>query len=258
MKKIYFIAVFVLAIPSVGILAQEFYLKPPEKTVTPGSVVEFTVMFGSVSDSTHSVPATSEAVRDWRVNGVLGDQNLLVAPNYATYQVPDGMPEKNPIAISVDCIGGPNDRVTLISNIYVEDASNEITIDRIPHIINTGLNVEENKYSASNVRGQYVGNLTVVNLAGAGVNIGLTFPGQTTGTFAWNEQTAVGGSVDNQAYANLDPNTKKPSSGTIVVTEYGEIGKLIKGTFDGILWTQVGERLYSVHATGKFSVVHTK
>jgi len=263
MKKLKIIIFAVSLISNLQYLSAQdadFYINPGEKTVTTGSIVTLRVVLGKMGDTSNTRISDNIWVKNWCVNGEPGNPNLLVGGSYATYEVPDQVPDKNPVAISCDLVNKDPaiGKITLVSNIYVEDVSNQLVLDGATYIIEAGKDTSINNYSTSNVRAIYGGNKTICNIVGGAVNFAITFPGDKPGTYKWNQETVAGGSVHNQAYGSLDPNTKESAPGETVVTEYGEIGKLIKGYYHGVLWTQVGMKVYSVEVKGKFSVVHTK
>jgi hypothetical protein len=238
----------------------DFYLNLGEKTVTTGSIVNLRVVYGAMGDTSNHRIFDNVWVKNWLVNGQPNDPNLYPGGTYATYQVPDQMPEKNPISISCDLINKDPalGKITLVSNILVEDFTNQIVIDGATYIIEAGHDTSINKYSNSNVRAISGNGTTVCTMVGNNVSFTFSIAGTAPGTYTWSQQTAMGGSVGLQAYGSLDPNTKKSAEGETVITEYGDLGKLIKGTFHGILWTAVGMKSYSVPVSGKFAVVRTK
>src|SRR5260221_1456203 len=104
MKKIYFIVLICLfGLNYLKAQDFDFYMIPKEKTVNTGSVVKLKVIYGTSTDTSGRI-FDFALVKNWCVNGIPGDPNLLPGTQYATYNVPDQIPQQNPVAISCDII----------------------------------------------------------------------------------------------------------------------------------------------------------
>lgn len=129
-----------------------FFIPGPAITLPPGGQTNLFVKYAPVKDSTIiPIDAMPFDVLSWNVNGhdVLSltptDGNLSVdfTETKATYTAPAGVPEKNPIAISVT-LKSPTGKGTiiLICNITVLKAQYKITMDAENTVDNAGKDIK--------------------------------------------------------------------------------------------------------------------
>ena len=231
----------------------EFYLIPPSQTVSTSADVSVSVVFGNRNDTVNA-DRNPLGVTNWLVDGKPSLDLISIGPR-ATYHVPSEVPQKNPIAISCNVIGdNGKEQITLVANIFVQDNDNQVVINGTTFVLESGTNlITKDKVSASNLRAMVTSAGTVLVLEMPDIQLTLVVPGTAPGTYPWDYTCMVSGQHNLQAFASFDPANHKATNGSTTITEYGEAGKKIKGTFEG----SINDYGRMVPISGRFSVVHT-
>lgn len=172
-------------------------------------------------------------IKEWTL---IGDGILTPSGSTATYLAPANIPDDNPVTVSLEINLKNGSKAFLLS--YITVGTTQITFNGGPY---SNLTMAANNPGS----GAYVAaeNVSFVMFSGLDDNgnaiaVQIFFPGKEKGQFAWNDKCFavtnhnIGAAiVAGNSFIPSDPPSVHP--GHVKITEYGEVGGSITGTFEG-------------------------
>jgi hypothetical protein len=201
--------------------------------ILDGNPVEY-ILADTSSD--YLEPLINEKVDNWQL---FGQGTFTHNKGFASYSAPAATPVPNPVHISVDLLnvynnGQTRGKVTLITSIKVQEEYMSLTLGSktyTSHFINTST--------------------SSVSSLGGGASVNITTASLQEGSFTFGN---IGGSTA-LVSVSLDASPAKPfgifyftgcpnpdpaqTTGTVVISQYGDIGQYIEGSFSGTLVSSV-------------------
>ena len=181
-----------------------------------------------------AVDLENRYIKEWTL---IGDGVLTPSGSTATYQAPTVVPDENPVTVSLEINLRNGSKALLLSHITI--GTTQVTFSGGPY---SNLTITGNDRASGGYEpGQ---NISFVLFSGVDnaenpVSVSMFFPGKEDGQFAWNDihyvltshhfghqELVLGTSV-----IPSDPPSVHP--GHIKITEYGEVGGPISGSFEG-------------------------
>jgi len=181
-----------------------------------------------------AVRLETKFIKDW---SLIGDGTLRPSGSSAMYQAPATIPDENPVTISLEIDLRNGSKAFLLSNIIV--GTMHVTLNGGPY---SNLTIAANNPGT----GGYVAdkNTSFIGFSGLdkdgnAIAVQIFFPGNEKGQFSWNDTNCMvvtNHNIGTAIVAGVSVIPSDPPSihpGYVKITEFGEVGATISGTFEG-------------------------
>ena len=181
-----------------------------------------------------AVSLEQKYIKEWTL---VGDGILMPSGSTATYQAPANIPDDNPVTVSLEISLKNGGKAFLLSHITV--GTTQITLSG--GVYSTLTIAANNPGTGAYAPDQDVSFVMFSGLDSEGnaMAVQIFFPGKEKGQFAWDDTKCyvvtnhnIGNAiVSGVSFIPSDPPSVHP--GHVKITEYGEVGSTISGSFEG-------------------------
>lgn len=167
----------------------------------------------------------NSAFENWLVNGKPDPEHLKVEGDVVIYSPGDTKPVTNPVAVTCQFKNNKAGEIltTVVANVTVIDDESGFMIDDAYYPVNPTYGLFTTEKGA-----------TALTFIKGTMGVAISFTGKSKGTLDFSQDNAIGINMGSTEYASADQQGN-PTKGFIEVTEYGEVGKLIKVNVIGII-----------------------